>query len=607
MSQFQEEKSQRGRPQGRESQGNESQGSKFQANQVPSYPQANQVQGKPQGLPLGHVALVGAGPGHSQYLTTQARQAIAQAEVLIYDALVDPRLLELISIHCETVDMGKRGGQRSARQEDINRLLVHYCQLGQRVVRLKSGDPFIFGRSGSESQALVDGGCSFEVIPGLSSAIAGPLFAGIPLTDPVLSRGFAIYSAHDLDALNWEALTTLETLVFLMGGRALTGIIERLIQRGKSPKTPIAIIRAAGQADQEIWSATLDTIAVQTAGIRLSPCIIVIGAVVQLRSCWGEWQNSGGHTTGDRPSTLPLPNRRSDLGDAASSDRLPPVQLTPSDSRPLAGRSILVTRAAGLAGPFTAQLTELGATALELPALAIGAPSSWEPFDEALHHLAQTDWLILTSANGVEALFQRLRHLGMDGRSLTGIKIAVVGKKTARVLEGYGIIPDFTPTNFIADALISEFPDNPAHQTILFPRVETGGRDALNQHFRQQGANLVEVAAYESRCPEIIDPTAWQALKDHHVDAITFASSKTVVNFCQLVERAIATDQPPINGKDPISALLQGICIASIGPQTSETCQNYLHRFDLEANPYTLDGLAQSLVSWFVRDGIPGI
>ncbi|MEM9245618.1 MAG: uroporphyrinogen-III C-methyltransferase [Cyanobacteria bacterium P01_F01_bin.153] len=551
----------------------------------------------------GHVALVGAGPGHSQYLTAQAHQAIAQAEVLIYDALVDPRLLELIPPHCETIDVGKRGGQRSTRQEDINRLLVHHCQLGQRVVRLKSGDPFIFGRSGSEIQALVDASCSFEVIPGLSSAIAGPLFAGIPLTDPVLSRGFAIYSAHDLDALNWEALGTLETLVFLMGGRALTGIIERLIQRGKSPKTPIAVIRAAGQADQEIWSATLDTIAVQTAGIRLSPCIIVIGAVVELRHCWGNWQNSA---AGDRLPPFTETDRHS-VDPSGAGDRHPPTSSTPSDSRPLAGRTILVTRAAGQAGPFTAQLVELGATALELPALAIGAPSSWEPFDHALKNLGTADWLVLTSANGVEALFQRLRNQGVDGRSLAGIKIAVVGKKTAKVLESYGIVPDFTPTNFIADALIAEFPDDPANQTILFPRVETGGRDALSKYFRERGANLVEVAAYESRCPEVIDPTAWQALKDHHVDAITFASSKTVVNFCRLVEGAIAADQIPINGKDPISALLQGICIASIGPQTSETCQKYLHRFDMEANPYTLDGLAQSLVSWFVRDGIPGI
>ncbi|MEM6502314.1 MAG: uroporphyrinogen-III C-methyltransferase [Cyanobacteria bacterium P01_C01_bin.89] len=562
-----------------------------------------QLEKQPQRQPQGHAALVGAGPGHSQYLTAQAHQAIAQAEVLIYDALVDPRLLELIPPHCETIDVGKRGGQRSARQDDINRLLVHHCQLGQRVVRLKSGDPFIFGRSGSEIQALVDASCSFEVIPGLSSAIAGPLFAGIPLTDPVLSRGFAIYSAHDLDALNWEALGTLETLVFLMGGRALTGIIERLIQRGRSPHTPVAIIRAAGQADQEIWSATLDTIAVQTAGIRLSPCIIVIGAVVELRHCWGNWQNSA---MGDRLPPFTKIDRPS--GDSSGTgDHHPPTLATPSDSRPLAGRTILVTRAAGQAGPFTAQLAELGATALELPALEIGAPSSWDPFDNALQNLGKTHWLILTSANGVEALFQRLRHLGLDGRSLAGIKIAVVGKKTAKVLESYGIVPDFTPTNFIADALIAEFPDDPAHQTILFPRVETGGRDALSKYFQERGANLVEVSAYESRCPDTIDPTAWQALKDHHVDAITFASSKTVINFCRLVEGAIAADQIPINGKDPISALLQGICIASIGPQTSETCQKYLHRFDMEANPYTLDGLAQSLVSWFVRDGIPGI
>ena len=541
--------------------------------------------------PQGHVSLVGAGPGHSRYLTMQARQAIAQAEVLIYDALVDPLLLDLVPAACETIDVGKRGGQRSARQTDINRLLVHHCQLGQRVVRLKSGDPFIFGRSAAEIQALVDAQCSFDVIPGLSSAIAGPLLAGIPLTDPVLSRGFAVYTAHDLDALNWEALAPLETLVFLMGGRSLPTLIDILIQRGKSPSTPIAIIRAAGQADQEVWIGTLDTITVQTAGIRLSPAIIVIGAVVQLRDCW------------DHPTPAVLPPVLSPTPPLSYA----PPPMAPSEAPPLTGRTIVVTRAAGQAGPFTTQLATLGATALELPALAIGAPSDWTPFDTALGNLDNTHWLILTSANGVEALFQRLRHQEKDGRSLAGVKIAVVGKKTAHALKNYGITPDFTPTNFVADALIEEFPDDPQGKTILFPRVETGGREVLSKHLRQQGANLIEVAAYESRCPDAIDPIPWQALRDRRVDAITFASSKTVVNFCHLVRQAIATDQLPINGKDPMADLLQGICIASIGPQTSKTCQELLNRVDLEANPYTLDGLTQSLVSWFVRDGIPGI
>ena len=565
----------------------------------------------------GQVALVGAGPGHSRYLTAQARQAIAQAEVLIFDALVDPRLLDLTPPHCEHLNVGKRGGQKSTRQADINRLLVHHCQLGQRVVRLKSGDPFIFGRCSAEIQALVDAQCPFTVIPGLSSAIAAPLLAGIPLTDPVLSRGVAVYSAHDVDALNWEALAQLETLVFLMGGRSLTSIIDRLIQQGKSPQTPIAIIRAAGQADQQIWSATLETIAVQTAGIRLSPAIIVIGAVVQLRDCWGihhghwhhdNWQQFGRNDWGDGAG--PLDYAEDPAIAPAFTPNPSPSSMANSnnaDTQPLTGRTILVTRAAGQAGPFTAQLEALGATALELPALTIGAPSSWEPFDQGLKHLAHTDWLILTSANGVEALFKRLQHLGMDGRSLAGCKIAVVGKKTAKTLQRYGITPDFTPTNFVADSLIDEFPEDPTNKKILFPRVETGGRDALSKYFRQQGANLVEVAAYESRCPDAIDPIAWQALKERRVDAITFASSKTVVNFCQLVHGAIATDPTPINGTDPLSALLQGVCIASIGPQTSQTCQSHLQRFDLEANPYTLDGLANSLVSWFVRDGIPGI
>lgn len=233
---------------------------------------------------VGKVYLVGSGVGSIAYLTVRAHQLLTQAEVVIYDALVDQALLELVPERCAKIDVGKRGGKPSPEQSEINRLLVQQCQLGQQVVRLKSGDPLIFGRCTSEIQALAEAGCSFELVPGISSALAAPLLAHIPLTDPVLSRCFAVFSAHEPDALDWESLSHLETLVILMGARHLPELVNRLMQQGRSPQTPIAIIRWAGHPEQQIWVSTLEAIVQQTSRQSLSPAVMVIGEVVRLRA-----------------------------------------------------------------------------------------------------------------------------------------------------------------------------------------------------------------------------------------------------------------------------------------------------------------------------------
>jgi len=232
---------------------------------------------------VGKVYLVGAGPGAVELLTVQAHRLLTQAQVLVHDALVNPELLALVPSICEIHEVGKRGGQTSWSQADIDRLLVDLCQQGQQVVRLKSGDPFIFGRTTSEIQALKLAGCDFEVVPGLSSATVAPLLAGIPLTDPVLSSQFVVLTGHDLESQNWEALAQLSVLVVLMGGRHLGEICDRLIRYGKRPETAIAIIRWASQPQQHIWEGTLLNITQLTKGEKLSPCIIVIGEVVGLR------------------------------------------------------------------------------------------------------------------------------------------------------------------------------------------------------------------------------------------------------------------------------------------------------------------------------------
>ncbi len=243
---------------------------------------------EPQDGKPGCVFLVGAGPGSLDYLTQQGRFCLEQCEVLVYDALTDESLRGLLPPACELRNVGKRGGAPSTPQAEINQILVDLAQQGKQVVRLKSGDPFVFGRATAEIQALKAAGCAFEVVPGLSSALVAPLLAGIPLTDPVMGNGFGVFTAHDVDALNWEALVQLPTLVLLMGGRNLEAICQRLLRRERSPFTPIAIIRWASQPQQQVWTGTLSDITERVrshldSGQKLSPCIIVIGEVVSLR------------------------------------------------------------------------------------------------------------------------------------------------------------------------------------------------------------------------------------------------------------------------------------------------------------------------------------
>ncbi|PSN17069.1 uroporphyrinogen-III C-methyltransferase [filamentous cyanobacterium CCP5] len=233
--------------------------------------------------PQGRVYLVGAGPGAPELFTLQAQAVLRQAQVLVHDALVAPEVLTWLPPDCEPINVGKRGGQPSTPQRDIDRLLVSLCRQGRVVVRLKSGDPFIFGRTSSEIQALKQAGCAYELLPGLSSALVAPLLAGIPLTDGALSSGFAVVTAHNPDLLDWPALARMPTLVILMGGRALGEICRQLIDHGKRPDTPVAIVRWASRPEQQTWTGTLLTIERTTQGLTLSPAVIIVGEVVGLR------------------------------------------------------------------------------------------------------------------------------------------------------------------------------------------------------------------------------------------------------------------------------------------------------------------------------------
>ena len=494
----------------------------------------------------GKVYLVGAGVGNEEYLTVKGKQLLKLAEVLIYDALVDPTLVQLAGEDCLKICVGKRGGKVSTPQAEINRLLVVYCLQGRQIVRLKSGDPFIFGRANEEIAALSAANCSYELVPGISSALAAPLLSGIPLTDKNLSHCFVVASGHQPEQLNWSALSKIDTIVILMGGRSLKAIVQNLLANGRSPNEFIAIIRECGRPQQKIFWGTLSNIVETTANISLSPAVMVIGKVVD---------------SSDRASSLPLTDK-----------------------------TILVTRAAEQSSKFTALLQQQGATVIEMPALVITPPSSWQELDRAIANLDKFQWLILTSANGVNYFFDRLSALGYDARALGKTKIAVVGRKTASVLRERQLNPDFIPPDYVADSLIANFPEDLVGQKLLFPRVETGGRDTLVRELSDGGAEVVEVPAYQSKCPARIDPQVWQALKRKQIDIVTFASSKTVTNFYQLL-------QQPAESNKAIESLLADVAIASIGPQTTKTCRQLLGRIDLEAKEYTLEGLTTAIIN----------
>lgn len=534
----------------------------------------------------GKVYLVGAGPGNVAYLTLLAAELLTQAEVLVYDALVDSQLLELAPKNCQLIDVGKRGGKPSTPQTEINRILVQNCQAGKIVVRLKAGDPFIFGRSTAEITALKAANCQFAVVPGISSALAAPLLAGIPLTDPVLSRGFAVVTAHDPDILDWESLSQVETLVVLMGGKNLPEVIYRLFRYGRSRSTPIAIIHRAGTLQQQVWVGTLETILEDMAGISISPAVIIIGEVVRLR----EFLQTSNTCLPNIDSISSLSRKK--MFSTSTYQSAHSVQ-TPL---PLAGKNILVTRSVGQSHRFCELLSQAGANVIEMPALEIGPPSSWQELDNAIASLDTYNWLILTSTNGVEYFFERLFAQGKDARVLSGIKIAVVGEKTAESLQQHGITPDFIPPNFIADSLVANFPEDLAGQKILFPRVESGGREVLVKEFTNKNADITEVAAYQSCCPKTIPPSAELALQSGEVDIITFASSKTVQFFCKLAAQVFGEPDPQVTSN--LSNWLEGICIASIGPQTSDACKSLLGHVDIEAQEHTIDGLAQAIINW---------
>ena len=478
------------------------------------------------------VYLVGAGPGDPGLLTRRGEELLRAADVVVYDRLAPGALLEFAPPGAELIDVGKAPGNAAMTQSEINALLVAHGTAGREVVRLKGGDPFVFGRGGEEAEACIAAGVAFEVVPGITSAIAAAAYAGIPVTHRRVSTSFTVVTGHEDPTkggsdTDWDALARAGgTLVILMGAGRVAEIAKALIAGGRAESTPVAAVRFGTRPEQHTVRATLGTIT--EAGVE-SPSAIVVGDVAALDFSWFE-------------------------------------------RRPLFGRTVVVTRAREQASELSARLTALGATVLELPAIRI------TPIDFTVPELSQFEWVIFTSANGVDAFFDRgLTPLSLDARALAPVRIAVIGPGTAGALARRGLRADLVPERFVAESLLDAFPAGAGR--VLLARAVVA-RDVLPEGLAAKGSEVEVLAVYRTE-PAPPDPDALDRVRAGDVDVITFTSSSTVDNFCDAVGPVLPDPQP---------------LVVSIGPVTSQTARDHGLRVDAEADPHTIDGLLEVLV-----------
>jgi uroporphyrinogen III methyltransferase/synthase len=496
---------------------------------------------QPQHAP-GTVHLVGAGPGDPGLVTVRGVELVAMADVLAYDRLIPPGLVELAPEGCELVDVGKLPARPTMAQGDINQLLVERALAGKRVVRLKGGDPFVFGRGGEEAEACVQAGVPFEIVPGVTSAIAGPAFAGVPVTHRDLSAGFAVVTGHEHPekeggSLDWDALARIGTLCVLMAVGRLASVADRLLAAGRDPSTPAVLVERASLPGQRVVRSTLKRIAADAdaAGAR-PPAILVVGAVAGLaeRLAW-------------RPE------------------------------QPLAGQVVLVTRAPGQAGGLAARLREQGAEPLAVPLIEIGPGDSAE-LARAVADLSGFDWVAFTSRNAVEALRGAVEAAGLDARACAGTKLAAVGPATEAALRAWGLRPDLVPGEATAAALGAAMPEGPGR--VLLPRGDLA-RPELPEALAAKGWELHEVVAYRTVPRAELDPDLRKRIDGGRVHWVAFTSSSTVTGFLG------AYGGPPP----------ERVKVAAIGPSTAETCRAAGIRIDALAAEHTVPGLVAAIAA----------
>jgi uroporphyrinogen III methyltransferase/synthase len=505
-------------------------------------------------LPKGHVFLVGAGPGDPKLLTLKGSECIAQADVLVYDRLVSKSLLDLARQDAELIYAGKSPEGHTLKQEEINQVLIATATLGKTVTRLKGGDPFVFGRGGEEAEALAEAGIPFEIVPGITSAVAVPAYAGIPVTHRDFTSSFTVITGHEKpdknnSALNWEALAQLKsTLIFLMGMENLELICNNLMDNGLEPSTPVGLIQWGTRSEQRVLTGCLADIALKARQeCFTNPAVIIVGQVVSLRD-----------------------------------------KLKWLEHKPLFGRRIIVTRARHQASALSQAIAKLGGEPLEFPVIALSEPSNPELLRQAIREVNKFSWLIFTSVNGVEAFFQQLRKLGKDIRELAGIELAAIGPATREALEQKGLKVAYVPEEYRAERIAQGLADKIVPgQKILLARAEEA-REVLPEELISLGAEVFDVPAYKTVLGETDKNELIRLLKEHSVDAVTFTSSSTVRNFLEFLDGNLD--------------LLKGVTTCSIGPITSETAVKLGLPIDYEAAEYTIEGLIKALLRGLGND-----
>ncbi len=503
----------------------------------------------------GIVYLIGAGPGDPGLITVRGIERLRQADVVVYDRLANHSLLAHAG-QAELIDVGKRPDRHPVPQEEINALLVGHARAGKVVARLKGGDPFVFGRGGEEAQALIEAGLPFEIVPGITSAIAGPAYAGIPVTHRGLAYSFTVVTGHRADEAadpnyNWSALANgPDTLIFLMGVSNLAYIAEQLIRHGRSPDTPVALVERASRTAQKSAVGTLANIVERAADIQ-APAIIVVGQVVRLRESL-RW-------------------------------------FDVAERRPLLGLRVLNTRPLDQAGDFSRRLMELGAEPVELPTTAIGPIADSGPLDAAINRLAGEkgaagwDWLVFASANSVAFFFNRLLALGHDVRLLTGVKLVALGQATEKTLLKYGLRPDFAPSRHTGQSLAAELGIINGQRMLLPGSNLSSG--ALADELRRRGAQVAQVPAYAVR-PVEPEPALISAMLDGGVDVATFVSPSAVAGLVEMMNGQLLPQLP-----SPLTA-------ACIGPATIEAARAAGLQVEIIPEQHTVDGLLAALVRW---------
>ena len=497
----------------------------------------------------GKVYLVGAGPGDLGLATLRAKECIEAADIIVYDHLANPEMLAWARDDAETIYAGKEPGEHSLSQPEINALLVEKAREGKKVIRLKGGDPFVFGRGAEEAQAIAEAGIEFEVVPGITSAIAGPAYAGIPVTHRAENSHVTFFTGHEdpaktEGAIDYAALAKLGgTQVMLMGVERLGSITREMLKQGVRADLPVALVRWATTGKQETLTGTLQDIAQRAVAIGFeAPAVAVFGEVVGLRD-----------------------------------------SLNWFEKRPLSGKRIVVTRTRKQASVLSNKLRSFGAQVIELPTIRIEPPTDLREFAELVQDAHIYDWIVFTSANGVEAFFEIFFKLYDDAREIGGARIAAIGPATAQRVKEFHFHVDLQPDEFIAEAVAKEFRKQSSIENarILVVRAEKA-RDVLPKELSAAGAIVDEAFAYRT-VPETRDTTgARRQLAKEGADLITFTSSSTVENFL-----ALGLPWP------------KGMQIASIGPITSKTARDHGLEIDIEAHLHDIDGLVEAIRQFY--------